>query len=148
MKILATLSICLFVCHASFGQTTAATTKSSKSSKDVKLSKSVIYGTIKNMRNKPVKGVEAFVYKPDSSIIASGITDSAGRYETNGVPAGPYFVKLVYPSTKSVIVSGITLKTGSAELNLKADAPEADTTYTYDVLMPKPEPKKAGKGKK
>ncbi len=156
MKIIAALSVCLLVTATSIAQTASASKEANAAKKaarsgkgaDAKVNKSVVYGSIRNMRNRPIKGVQAFVYKPDTSIIASGATDSAGHFETNGVVAGDYFVKLVYPSTKTVIISGIKLKSGSVELNLKADAPEADTAFTYDVVMPKPEPKKGAKAKK
>ncbi len=144
MKIIVALSACLFVFNASNGQTKQTASKD----KAVLTGKTTISGYIRNGRNKPIKGVEAFVYKMDSSIIASGNTDSTGHFETNGFVPGPYFVKVVYPSRKFTLVTGITTKTGTTELNLKGDAPEADTAFAYDVLMPKPDPKKDMKKKK
>ncbi len=146
MRIVIALSICLLVCNASFSQTAGAAKKTANKQKTTLNGKSVVSGHIKNMRNKPVKGIEAFIYKPDSSIIASGITDSAGFFETNGVVPGPYFVKLVYPSRKVVYVTDLKIA-GDALLNLKADEPEADTAYAYEVLMPKVDPKKDKKKK-
>ena len=138
MKLIAALSVCLFVASISNGQTAKTATKGTADKKAAALPTTNISGVIKNTRNKPLKGVEAFVYQADSTIIASGNTDSSGHYSTNKVPAGVYFVKLVYPSKKVTMVYGITIKAASVELNLKADAPEADTMISYDVAMPKP----------
>jgi hypothetical protein len=135
MKIIAALSVCLFMANISQGQTAAAPKKGASDKKVIKVNN--ITGVIKNSRNKPIKGVEAFVYKADSTIIASGNTDSSGHYTTNGVPEGTYFVKLIYPGRKVTMVYGINVKASSVELNLKADAPEADTMMAYEVVMPK-----------
>ena len=140
MKLIATLSVCLFVFSASNAQVAPA----KKAAPAGKSSKTVFMGSIRDMRNKPIRGVEAFVYKPDSSIIASGYTDSTGHFETNSVPAGAYFVKLVYPSTKATTIYAITMKNTSMEINLKSNPPEVDTMFAYDLIMPKPAPAKAG----
>ena len=147
MKLIAALSVCLFMSAISIGQT-AKTPKAATDKKAAALPTTNISGVIKNARNKPIKGVEAFVYQADSTIIASGNTDSAGRYSTNKIPSGVYFVKLVYPSKKVTLVYGISIKAASVELNLKADAPEADTMLSYDVVMPKPVGKKDDQKKK
>ena len=140
MKIIATLSVCLFVFCTSYGQQ-AATHKSS----GTKVTKPVFMGSIRDTRNKPIKGVKAFVYKQDSTIVASGYTDSTGHFETNSVPAGLYFVKIVYPSTKTTMIYGITMKAASMEINLRSNPPDADTMLAYETLLPKPEVKKSGK---
>ena len=147
MKCIAALSLCLFISAASFGQTAPKQQKNAPGQKTANPAKYVITGKIKDMRNKPIKGVQAFVYKPDSTIIASGFTDTGGHYETNSVLPGAYYVKLVYPGAtgKMAIVSGVTVKTASTELNVKANVPDADTAYTYEALMPPPEVKKDGK---
>lgn len=145
MKLIAALSVCLFVAQVLHGQT-AATTPKGTPDKKAGANKGVsIMGTIKTMHNKPIKGVEAFVYQADSTIVASGNTDAEGRYSTNGVPPGTYFVKLIYPTRKVTVVYGITIKTQNLELSLNADAPDADTMYSYDHVKPKPVAKKEEK---
>ena len=147
MKLIATLSVCMLIFSASYGQ--MADAKKGGAEKGAgKSGKTVFMGSIRDMRNKPIKGVKAFVYKQDSTIIASGYTDSTGHFETNSVPAGQYFVKVVYPSAKATLIYGITLKNTSLEINLKSNPPEADTMFAYDLLMPKPDPKKTTPGKK
>ena len=148
MKLVATLSVSLFAISAVNGQVKTATTVKVTGSKTVIIQKNTIFGTIKSVRNKPMKGVEAFVYKADSTIIASGITDSAGHYETNGVPDGAYYMKIVYPSKHVAMVQGVNVKKGGTELNVKIEMPEADTILGYNQLMPKIEIKKDMKVKK
>lgn len=144
-KIIAALSVCLFMGGISHGQTAAAPKKGTD--KTVIGKGNNVTGTIRNLRNKPIKGVEAYVYKEDSSIIASANTDSAGHYTTNSVPAGKYFVKLVYPSRKFALIYGIEIKAGALELDYKADAPDADTMFSYDNIRPKAIAKKDDKKK-
>jgi hypothetical protein len=135
MKFIATLSVCLFMSGAMMAQTAPAKVKKAKSDKD----KTVIYGTLKDARNKPYKGMKAFVYKADSTIIASGFTDADGHFETNNVPAGTYFVKLIYPTDKVTMVYNVEVKK-SVPLDLKGAPPAEDTMIAYDVLYPKTKP--------
>ena len=138
MKLITAIALGVLVSGSSFAQT--ATTKKPAADAKMKADKCIISGTIKDTRKQPVKGVEAFVYKADSSIVASGITDMTGHFETNGVMPGDYFVKLVYPNNKNVmLVTGITIKKpGNTEVNFKGEAPAADTAVTYVQLMPPP----------
>ena len=106
--------------------------------------KCAITGFIRDTRNKPVEGVKAFIYKPDSSIAASGYTDSKGNYETNSVAPGTYFVKLVYPSYKTIMVSGVVMKMGLTLVSFKTSPPAADSVVPYTDLVPKVEKKKPG----
>jgi hypothetical protein len=80
--------------------------------------------------------MKAFVYKADSTIIASGFTDADGHYETNAVPAGTYFVKLIYPTDKVTMIYGIEVKK-STELNYAGAPPAEDTMVAYETLVPK-----------
>lgn len=139
MKFIATLSVCLFMSGALMAQTTPAKVKKTKSDKD----KTVIYGTLKDARNKPYKGMKAFVYKADSTIIASGFTDADGHYETNNVPAGTYFIKFIYPTDKVTMIYNVEVKK-SVMVDLKGAPPAEDTMVAYDMLYPKvkPSPKK------
>lgn len=145
MKLIITLPVCLLAISVANGQ--VKTTGTVTTTRTTVVKKNVVYGDIKTIRNKPIKGVQAFVYnKTDSSIIASGSTDDAGHYETNAIPDGEYYMKIVYPSRKIAIVEGVVIKNGARELDIKIQEPEADTILGYTLLMPKPEPKKlAGK---
>lgn len=116
--------------------------------KEEKIKKICVFGNIKTLKNKSIKGVQAFVYKPDTSIVASGFTDTSGKFETNGVVAGPYAVKVVYPNKKIVWVTGVDIKDKCVELNLKMDAPAEDSTLEYKTLMPPPPAKKDAKDAK
>jgi hypothetical protein len=107
-----------------------------------KLIKNIVIGKVKDATNNPIKGVRAFVYRSDSMLVASGFTDADGRFETNVIPAGAYYVKFVYPTNRNTIVTGVTMKAGNLELNLKGNPPEADTFVNYATIMPKVEPVK------
>jgi flagellar hook assembly protein FlgD len=144
MKFMASLSVCMLVISATYAQKTVKTTTSARTvtHKEI-VQKNNVWGTIKNSRNKPIKGAQAFLYRIDSSIIASGFTDSAGHFETNNVPDGAYYMKIVYPNKRAAIVAGVDVKKGPLELNVKIDAPaEVDTILGYKEIMAKPEPKK------
>lgn len=143
MKLIATLSVCLFVFSAAFGQTASAT-RQAPVHKPGDPDKTTIYGNLRDARNKPVKGVKAFVYKPDSTIIASGLTDMMGNYETNGLQPGLYFVKFIYPSDKVALVYNIEVKK-SVQINYKANPPAEDTMIALETIMPKVDPKKMSK---
>ena len=144
MKIVVALSLCVSLAGTAIAQKTAAPSdqKDPKAAAAAKPPKgNSVFGTIRNARNKAVKGVEAYVYTADSTIVASGLTDTGGHYSTNSFPAGNYYVKLVYPpSRKFVIVYNIQIKPekqGPVILDLRADVPEADTMFSYDFVKPK-----------
>ncbi|MCD6012349.1 MAG: Carboxypeptidase regulatory-like domain [Flavipsychrobacter sp.] len=110
------------------------------------LRKNAVSGFVKDMRNRPVEGVQAFIYAKDSAqtILASGYTDATGYYETNSVAPGKYNIKIVYPSTnKAVMVPDVVMKRGLVDISLKTDIPTADTSINYLIFQPKP----AGKSK-
>jgi len=120
--------------------TTKTTTTTTKATKAVGHG-SAIGGTIRNARFQPLNGVQAFIYAPDSSIIASGYTDVKGNYETNGVVPGKYDLKILYPSNKAVIIKGVPVKGGVTQVNLNANPPDSDTIMQYADIAPKPEKK-------
>lgn len=132
MKLIAALSASLFFSFASLAQSAPAKKASTKN----KLDKTIVYGTLTDAKHKPVKGMKAFVYKADSTIVASGYTDATGYYETNQVPAGTYFVKFIYPTDKVTMVYNIEIKK-AVELNYSANAPVEDTMIAFDALYPK-----------
>lgn len=145
MKLITTLSVCLFAIGTSFAQTIPTPVKT-KHAAD-KGDKTVIYGSLKDARNKPIKGAKAFVYKADSTIIASGFTDATGHYETNAVPAGTYFVKFVYATDKTALIYNIEVKK-SVEVSYMSNPPVEDTMIAYDVLVPKVKLAPSGSKKK
>jgi Carboxypeptidase regulatory-like domain len=112
-----------------------------------KVPRPLVTGTIRDARNHPMPGVETFIYQKDSSIIASGFTDSMGHYETNAVMPGTYTVKVMYRNAKAMNVPGVVIKGGPTLLDVKANAPEADTMIPYTTLMPPPEKKAPAKKK-
>jgi len=143
MKRITALSLSLFAITSAFAQQ-----KTTDKVADAKKDKCIISGTIRNIRKMPVAGVEAFVYKADSSIVASGTTDATGHFETNSVMPGDYTVKMVFPNRQNMMVTGITIKKpGNTIIDFKGDAPAADTTVAYSVLAPQPAPKAAAKKK-
>lgn len=129
MKLISALSACLFLSFASFAQTTPA-------KKNNKIDKTIIYGTLTDARHKPVKGMKAFVYRADSTIVASGYADAMGYYETNAVQPGIYFVKFIHPTDKITMVYNIEVKK-SVQLDYSANAPTEDTLIAFDALYPK-----------
>jgi len=144
MKLITAFTLGLFAATASFAQQKAA----DKTTEAKKADKCIISGTIRNTRKMPVTGVEAFVYKADSSIVASGSTDATGHFETNSVMPGDYMVKIVFPNRFNMMVTGITIKKpGNTVIDFKGDAPASDTTIAYSVLVPQPAPKTPGKKK-
>lgn len=139
MKNIAAISVSLFMFGATYAQSVPGGVKKTAVPDGPK---NLVAGSIRDMRNKPIKGVQAFVYRPDSAIIASGYTDSIGRFKTNSVAPGVYFVKIVYPSTRVTTITGVNVGVGTTEINLRTAPPEADTFINYDVIAPKTTVKK------
>jgi hypothetical protein len=137
MKQFIAFTACIIISGTSFAQKTGTNAKKTNPNK------SAIAGVLQTMRKQPIAGVNAFIYKKDS-IAASGFTDSAGYFETNYTVPGVYNLKLVYPSEKTVIVTAVPVKARTiTRVDLKMNAPEADTTISYLSIAPKlPEPPK------
>ena len=90
--------------------------------------KTLVCGTVADGHNLPVAGVKAFVYAKDSTIAASGYTDDKGKYFTNTLAPGAYFLKFIYPSGTAVIVNGFNVKgKGNSVYNLKMNPPAENT---------------------
>ncbi len=109
--------------------------------------KNAVSGFIRDSRNRPMEGIQAFIYAKDSAatILASGYSDATGYYETNSVMPGKYNIKIVYPSTnKAILVPDVVMKRGLLTITLKNDVPTADTSIEYRVFQPAPAPKPAG----
>lgn len=138
MKRFIVLTTCIFAFGSSFAQKKGG---ASNEQKLVAAGRSVAAGFITDDRNKPITGVQAFIYQVDSSIIASGYTGDDGFFETNGVLPGKYAVKLVYPSSKATMITDVIMKRGTTVLNIKGSAPAADTSISYAEIAPKPAPK-------
>jgi hypothetical protein len=140
MKKLITLTICLMAAGIAVAQKSTTTKKKLTPAEQYAAAhKNAVGGYIRDARNVPISGAQAFVYKTDSSaeIVSSGFTDSMGYYETNSTYPGKYNLKIVYPSAKSVTVSGVIVKKGITNISLKANAPDADTTLPYANFLPK-----------
>ncbi len=148
MKQIIALTICLFISGASFAQKKAKTDNSPAAAqrKLVASGRCAIKGYFHDTHKHPIIGVKAFIYQKDSSILASGYTDSTGHYETNSVLPGVYVVKMVYPTDKTLTITGVTLKKGYTDLSIKADPPTTDSTQPYTDFVPKTEKSKPGKG--
>ena len=104
--------------------------------------KCAVAGIITDMHNFPLKGVKAFVYQADSSIIASGFTDADGYFETNSILPGTYYIRIMYPSQTITLIMNVTMKPGITPVNIKAEPPAADNTISYSDIAPKPSEKK------
>jgi len=156
MKQLTAIAICLLIAGSSFGQ---APKKGKKEvlplitvlpQRNKAFHKNAIGGYFTDMRRRPVKGVKAYVYRLDSTIIGSGFSDSTGYYETNSFAPGVYNLKIAYPDTKfSRMITGVPVL--AAKITnisfLKGTPPEADTVIAYADIAPKPieKPKKIKK---
>jgi hypothetical protein len=147
MKKITAFIFVLAVSGTTFGQNTRTTrvnpTPAQRGASNAH--KSAVGGMMTDARRHPIPGVQAFIYQVDSSIIASGFTDSTGAYETNSVLPGKYDVKIVYPSAKAILIKGVVIKAGVTQISFRAEPPAADTSFPYTVLVPKSEPKKTKK---
>ncbi len=144
MKRFIILTSCMLACSVSFGQQSAKNTNDPAKAQRMLVAsgRCALTGYFTDARNRPIAGVKTFIYQKDSSIIASGYSDSTGHYETNSVLKGAYDVKLVYPTTKAILVTAMPLKPGFNQLSLKAYPPEMDTTMPGTYFVPKPVEKK------
>lgn len=147
MKQIAVIVGCIFFVGSAFAQKNAKhETKPSLSPYFVRAEagKNGVWGTIKDAQGEPLADVEVMVYKLDT-IIASGFSNEDGHFTTNPCREGKYTLKLVYNNGKYITVSGVEIKKGRIMLDLKVNAPTADSTVSWAELQPK---KKNEKGKK
>lgn len=146
MKKLVVLAACILISGSSFGQNAGTKTEKPMTpaqKKAADLRKNAVGGYIRDARNRPLEGVQAFIYQHDSanSIIASGYTDVTGYYETNSVMPGKYNIKIVYPNNKSIMVPEVMMKKGITDISIKSEAPTTDTSISFAVFQPKPQEK-------
>jgi hypothetical protein len=145
MTRIVTLAVCLFI----FGTATAQKTQKKKEAhpnisvipqKAGVYHKSAIGGYFTDVRKHPIRGVQAFIYLPDSTIGASGFTDSSGYYETNNIMPGMYTLKIVYPTAASVTITGVPIvhETITEISFFKTELPATDTIFSYSVIEPHP----------
>ena len=139
MKQFVVFTICLLTWGSSFAQKNSPKQKTMTPAekKAADLRKNAVGGYIRDARNRPIEGVEAFIYVSDT-IVASGYTDASGYYETNSVLPGKYTIKIVYPSNKTILVPGVIMKKGITDISMKAEPPTTDTSIQYVVFQPKP----------
>ena len=133
MKKIVLLGLCLCALTASYCQNSKMAGKVKVKTKNT----TAIGGYVRDAHKHPIPGIEAFIYKPDSTIAASGYTDATGYFETNAVMPGKYDLKIVYPSNKNALVSGVIIKKGVTMVSLYMDEPAADTLIAYTDLVPK-----------
>lgn len=102
-----------------------------------KVRKTAIGGTILTARREPVAKIQAYIYSNDT-IKASGFSDASGKFETSSVMPGVYTLRLVYPrSGRRITVSGVPVKALKVTtVNYTGIEPTADSTFTYNELMP------------
>lgn len=143
MKQIIVLAVSIFMCGASFAQTNTQKPMTPAQKKAADLRKNAVGGYIRDARNRPYEGVQAFIYAKDSAntILASGYSDATGYYETNSVMPGKYDIKIVYPSNKAIMIPDVPMKRGITDISVKAEMPTADTTIQYIVFQPKPQEK-------
>ena len=143
MKQLLTLGICLLIATAASAQkkNEQHPNISGSPQKPGVYHKSGVGGYFTDMRKRPIRGVQTFIYLPDSTIGASGFTDSTGYYETNNILPGSYDLKIVYPKTSaSLKITGVPIvRETITEISFfKSEPPTADTSFAYSVIEPKP----------
>ena len=144
MSRILTLAICLLV----FGTASAQKKKEARPTISVIPQKAGVYhksgvgGYFTDARKHPIKGMQAFLYLPDSTIGASGFTDEAGYYETNNILPGMYTMKLVNPNWRtSITITGVPIvRETITEISFfkLGDAPYNDTVFAYSAIEPKP----------
>lgn len=156
MKPLFAIIICLLASGTLSAQDKTAQNKtihpgkgnSGTASKKVKNDGPAVGGYILDAKRHPLPDVQAFIYAPDSSIIASGHTDATGHYETNAVPAGTYTVRIVYTNANKISISGVVIKKGIVPISISVNEPAADTVLPFSNFVPVVEKKKSGASKK
>ena len=153
MKRIITLAVCILICGTVSAQKKKVVTPNISviPQKPGVYHKSAIGGYFTDMRKHPIKGLQAFIYLPDSTIGASGFTDSTGYYETNNITAGIYDLKIVYPKTGVAMrITGVpVVRETITEISFfKNEAPSADTMISYSAIEPAPIAKPKAKGKK
>jgi len=150
MKQIIVLASCMLIFSAAYAQKTASTAKGTSVVKTKAPIKKfpTVGGIIRDAHKHPIPGVKAFAYAPDSTISASGYSDSAGHYETNALAPGTYNLKLVYPSDKITRIAGVVVKRGITEININMDEPVEDTTLSWADFAPKVPAKKVKKSAK
>ena len=144
MKRLIVLTICVLAFGPAFAQKKEKVVMPNISAlpqrnKDIK--KSAIGGYFTDIRKRPIKGVQAFVYMPDSTIGASGYTDAEGYYETNSILPGRYNLKIVYPNNAAALtIMGVPVVASTiTEVSFyRGVPPSADSSFPYEVIAPKP----------
>ena len=137
MKQSITLAACILLSGISFGQGTKAKNDPATIQRNLIASgRCELTGRFTDARNHPLRGVQVFIYEKDSSISASGFTDSIGHYETNAVLPGLHNVTISYPGAKRAFIINVPMKKGFNPLSLKADPPAADTTLDVSAVMP------------
>ena len=144
MSRILTLAICLLV----FGTASGQKKKETRPNISVIPQKAGVYhksgvgGYFTDARKHPIKGMQAFLYLPDSTIGASGFTDEAGYYETNNILPGMYTMKLVNPNWRtSITITGVPIvRETITEISFfkLGDAPYNDTVFAYSAIEPKP----------
>lgn len=137
MKQTIILSACILLSGISFGQGAKAKNDPATIQRNLIASgRCELTGRFTDARNHPLSGVQVFIYEKDSSISASGFTDSMGHYETNAVLPGLHNVTISYPAAKRAFIMNVPMKKGFNPLSLKADPPAADTTLDLGTVMP------------
>lgn len=147
MRSIIVLFVAMLVSGPLFAQQSAQKPLTPEQKRAADARKNAISGFIRDSRNRPMEGIQAFIYAKDSAatILASGYTDATGYYETNSVMPGKYNIKIVYPSTnKAILVPDVVMKRGLLNISLKNDMPTADTSIEYRIFQPAPTPKPAG----
>jgi hypothetical protein len=134
MKRLITVAFCMAAIGTTLAQTTTIKTKTKANPY-----KTGLGGDVRDARNRPFIGAQTFVYAKDSSaaIVSSGYTDSMGHYETNFTKPGKYDMRIVYPGARTLTISDVMVaKRGITEVNVRMNAPTADTSLPYTTFMP------------
>ena len=153
MKQLTALATCLLIAGALHAQTTTKVTRqvmppiTTLPQRNKAIKKSAIGGFLTDTRRRPIKNVKAYIYNADSTIAASGYSDSLGYYETNTVKPGLYDLKITYPTARyATMITGVPVLVGKITniSFLKADAPVADTAIAYTDIAPLPPEKHKG----
>ncbi len=150
MKRISGVLVCLLFAGFSFAQHKthhqSAPSGSSYFSKAGSM-KDGIWGTIRDAQGEPMADVEVMVYHMDT-ILASGFTDANGHFTTSACKPGKYRVNVIYPnSNKYLGVSNVEIKKGRVMFDLKANAPLADSTFTFADMQPKKKKDTKGPGK-
>src|SRR5438874_10926505 len=96
IHVVATFLLCILMCSAVFGQSTAQ-----------------ISGAVKDQTGALLPGAEVTMTQTETGLKRTTVTDETGSYSLPNLPIGPYRLEASLPGFRSYVQSGIVLQVNS-----------------------------------